>query len=732
MKKLILFVAAFGVLSIAACRKEALQEERPGAVRVRMSVDGMVSGYPDETESALRNLYGFRFADGVLAEVFPDLDPDGDGVSEIHLKRREGRMVFWANASGIVARAGFEVGSTTLDSFMDIMATAEEMSADGLVMTGETDLEGTGGTLDVRLARSVARIGLQSEITGVQVRKIVIGNISPEGYVNAVSGRNVSGATAEFVTDFGGIPFGDGETVLFYPCEQPDVRHEVRAEVLVNGAWRILRTEIGGIRRNTAYTIKVYGNGALMGISVGEGDWDSGEGSSSDQLVRGLVDVERSELSSGVRVSEGRDTVFVPYYGSDFRLVLAADAGSSVTVRGSVDGLRLENIPMREMVPVAGYDISSVHRYPGSVKGYVYLDIVSDGAGIGRVVIVSEPNPVMISGNIVLDADGRCDFGRYVEGELGTVIVPSGKTVSLRFPEGESRWARLDTVASDRYVVQGGWKPNDPHADGREQGLEIVVADIDGGHEESYPVTRLNWGLPVVEMNGVWWCKYNLRGNVKRFEDQITIQGDPAAEVSLSDYLTSCTDSEYMAVAGGQYQAGKTDALELYNNGEKWSYDGYDTSNKGNFGTLDPTAMAPDGYRIPDYNHFRFFGWGNNSNLGHGSNQFNNQLGQRLYYRIVERNIVLDGVSYGPVNFVDFTYEGSNFIMMGLGHQYNSSDIASMNVLFATYGNSGSTWGLEGYPESSGRGNWFKYAVHNAQKTRTIRCVKIPVEYIYE
>ena len=55
-----------------------------------------------------------------------------------------------------------------------------------------------------------------------------------------------------------------------------------------------------------------------------------------------------------------------------------------------------------------------------------------------------------------------------------------------------------------------------------------------------------------------------------------------------------------------------------------------------------------------------------------------------------------------------------------------------MMILLATYGNANSTWMMEGYSRADGRGNWFKYANHNAQKTRTIRCIKTPVEYIYE
>lgn len=39
---------------------------------------------------------------------------------------------------------------------------------------------------------------------------------------------------------------------------------------------------------------------------------------------------------------------------------------------------------------------------------------------------------------------------------------------------------------------------------------------------------------------------------------------------------------------------------------------------------------------------------------------------------------------------------------------------------------------IEGYAKSTGKGNWFKYGANNAQKTRTIRCIKTPVEYIYE
>ncbi len=234
-------------------------------------------------------------------------------------------------------------------------------------------------------------------------------------------------------------------------------------------------------------------------------------------------------------------------------------------------------------------------------------------------------------------------------------------------------------------------------------------------------------------MNGVWWCKYNLRGNVKNFEDQILIGNDPANGTNLADYLKSCSDEEFLHILGDHYQAGNPDALKLTHDGTKFFYEGFKTSNATDFGTLDPKVMAPDGYQIPNYDNFRFFSWGNNCNLQYfNPGAFNNGLGQRLNFWVVERNATFLGQQYGPISFYDFEYGGSHWTICGTGHQWDASHIASMSVLFATYGRANNSWMIEGYPKSSGTGNWIKYTNHNSQKTRIIRCIKTPVEYIYE
>lgn len=684
-------------------------------------------------ESALYGIQAFRFADGVLREVSGDLAVPADGVLTLSLSQWAGTLYFWANASEIADRAAFVPGETTLEEFLDCQATAAEMSTRGLAMTASVDLSRTGPEVSLQLRRSVARIDLQSEFSGVAVRKVTLGRLAGTGYVNERSGAPAAAAESELVRDYGDRLFSGGTERLGYLCEQPGGRCEITAEVQVNGAWRVMQTELESVVRNTVYTLRIYGNGAELGISVDEGEWESGTDASSGLVPKGRVDVEASEFISGIRVSEGRDTVFLSYRGSRGVLALQAENGTEAVVKGSVDGVTVSRRNgTKTLLPLASFEVSGVRRYPGKGREYLYLDMLSGNTLIGRVVVAVEPNPVELTGKIVLDGNGVCDFDRYVDGELGVLTVPAGRTAALRFPAGEKEWARLVPLSERSWRIEGGWKPNDPEADGRTQRAEIVVADADGGNEEAYAVSRQNWGLPVVNINGTWWCKYNLRGNVKRFEDQISIAADPAASDALAEYLQQCSDEEFLRIAGDQYQAGRPEGLKLEAGESGPVYAGYNPAHTTDFGNTDPESMAPDGYRVPGYSDYRFFAWGDNCNLGYGANAFNNQLGQRLTYTVSARNLTAAGAEYGPVHIYDFVCEGRHWVLVGLGHQYNATEIARMSILFATGGQPGRSWMMEGYAQGDGRGNWIKYAPQNASKTRMIRCVKTPVDYIYE
>lgn len=735
--KYILTVASAGLFLLSGCQKEKIRQDNAadGSLRISIISSGMNYGITTESETNIHTLDAYHFENGILSESFNSLQIDEKGVCRLDIKQKNGMLYFLANDANITSRANLTNNVTTLEEFLQLTATADEMTSKSLLMSGHTELDGENASLSVSLKRAVARIDLESAFQDAEVNSITIRDIALTGLVNEGGDKSVltNIEKTDLTKDFGERPFKNKKESLYYLPEQTANGHAVEILMAVNGGWHRLKTTLLPLKRNTVYTLKVYGNGANLNVEVLTDNWENGNSSESGLTLKGLVDKENSQLSEGVTVNERGDTVFVPSWNSNFQLTLAAESGAQVSVLGEVEGVTVTPASQsRSLSPVAEFNVSSRQKMPGSKSEYMYLDIYNDQIQTGRVVLVFTPNPVQMSGLIEFDQNGECNFNRYVDGELANLILPEGKTATLKFAEEEAHWMKLAPEGGNTYRLLGGWKPNDPKADGREQAGELIITDEDGSHPETYTIRRLNWGLPVVNINGTWWCKYNLRGNVKNFNDQILINSDPAKDSSLADYLTSCSDNEFLHILGDQYQAGNPDGLKLTHNGASFYYEGY-KSQTDNFGTLAPTVMAPDGYQIPDFDDYRFFTGGTNYNLKYfNPGSFNNGLGQRLNFKVVERNATFQGLQYGPITFYDFEYEGNHWTLCGLGHQWDAANISKMMILLATYGNGGSTWMIEGYSNSEGRGNWFKYTGNNAQKTRTIRCIKTPVEYIYE
>lgn len=146
----------------------------------------------------------------------------------------------------------------------------------------------------------------------------------------------------------------------------------------------------------------------------------------------------------------------------------------------------------------------------------------------------------------------------------------------MEFGEDEDPWVKLLPADDDPQVVRvlGGWRPNDPRADGRLQAATLVVTDrTDASVREEYRISRRNYGLPVTWFYGVWWCKYNARGNSRQFEDQILSSADPAVEAgqSLFDYLRDCSPEEFRDLWGWAYQGDSgASACRWSMTGENW------------------------------------------------------------------------------------------------------------------------------------------------------------------
>lgn len=685
----------------------------------------------DTEDDAVENVSAYRFEDGVLKEVFASLEHGTDGVVTLKPSVMRGNVYFMVNAGGFVTGRDFETGITSEAEFQAMTAGADEMVSNGMFLSGMSAISQQVSSLTVTMKRSVARIDISSPMSNLAVNSVKLKEVSSEGYVLEGGNGGEIPQSADIVKDYADSPLVAKEETLFYLPHQEGKNFEVEIMVTSSGAWHRLKTVLPEISRNKVYTLKVYAEGEGFRVKVVEGSWQDGEGTVSGGLACALVDVENSVLEDGARVSDGRDTVFIPSWDTNLTIAISGEEGTTVNVDGLVKGVDVTVSRSGNLENLCSLNVNSRHKMPGGGDGYMYVNVHSGDALRGRVVLVFLANPVKMRGALEFDDNSVCDFGRYIDGELAVISLPDDKVISLEFDDASPQWMKLEEISAGTYRLLGGWRPNDAEADGRVQEGKVVISDVIGSHAEVYTVKRQNWGLPVVKINGTWWCKYNLRGNVKEFTDQILVSNDPAQGGSVAEYLKECTDEEFLDILGDQYQAGNLDGLKLKNDSTGFLFDGY-SSKTDNFGTLNPQYMAPEGYEIPDYNDYRFFNWGHNCNLGYyNPGAFNNGLGQRLSFSVVERNASFLGAEYGNVTFYDFVYEGEHLTLCGLGHQWSETGISKKMILFATYGNSGSTWLIEGYAESEGKGNWFKFAASNAVKTRTIRCVKSPVEYIY-
>lgn len=743
----VFFLALF-VAVLSACDSDVDSAIDSGStgMTIRVAPSNLLGGVASEQEAKITRLDVYHFENGMLSEFIGGLLPDQAGDYVVRPTGRKGTLYFLANASGIESLD--EVRS--LDDFLQAKVSGAEMTELGLLMTGKLSLEQDDSDNSANLVsmrRSVARLDIDARTEGVRVSRIKIKNVATSGFV--WSGDTIGSPDGtrfeerEFLYQ---QPLAQASSPICYLYEQDNKELSVELYFSSGESDHRLEVALPAIRRNTVYTMKILGNGTNFTVEVETTDWDEGISSDADLEYQGLINVEASELGDSILVSANRDTLYVPYQATDFRLVLSAVSGADAVVSGQVDGGQiLKESYSKSLDKTLAFRVRSDYRMPGFPSEYLRLEVMRSGSLVGRVTVVFQCNPIILEGGrISLDKTGTCDFGTYVDGDLGVLTLPEGKSLAVRFDDPDAPWVRLDRLegSNNRYRIQGGWRPNDPDSDGRIQSAQLVVTGRDGSVTEQFTLKRRNYGLPVVNINGTWWCKYNLRGNVKDFEDQIGVGDDPVPGASgLADFLNSCPAETLLSLMGDQYQAGNPQGLRLSKDESGlFYYDGVQNSISADFGSLPATEMAPSGYQVPDYNDLRTFTWGNNSNMGYGSNWFNNNMEGDLFLRfqyfIVERqDVVWLGERYGSVIFYDFRLNGGSdgLVLFGLGHQWDATagNVAPNSILFATYGSRGKTWQIEGYPQSDGRGNWYKFTGHNTVKTRTIRCVKTPVDYIY-
>ena len=735
MKRYRLFVAFAAVLSLVSCRDYNPSVPASGDFRLNAAIAAYSSGdaAQDDEWNEITGIRAYHFDDGVLVAVY---DATGSGESGFGLSvgSRSGTLYIVAETSGSPSIGQVDIGMS--ETLWHNMTVRSSDAFPGMFYTGMAELsDRSGNNMEVSLERGLARLDLKMKVAGTaEVRRIVIEETALVSRLFGGYGFEEPEETDD-MTVVPSEPFTGDVPGIAYLLEQGGRPLKIHVDAVVDGQARSLEAFLPeNIIRNTVYSLTLRKDDITGSISIDVLEWE--DGGITDMVPdfdsRLRVDVESSEIPSDVKVSDSRTALELPYLETDF--IIAVDSPDELEMV-SADGRLLDVQPVgvnrfritKKLFPPGedGYSTEIRFRRKGLLHAYPE----------DRIRLELPANPAVVSGEMdFTDGDYAYDFERYVENELGVVTVPQGKVVSAEFPEGEDSWFKVEPVGEGAYRIIGGWRPNDPKADGRTQEGRIVISSSDGSGREAYTVRRVNTGLPVVQIGGTWWARYNLRGNVKDIGAQIAHEDGPSDDSDQFGWLQTLTDDALLGVMGDQYQAGNQDGLPLRHDGTGYYYEGM-VQKPGNFGLVDPTTMAPDGYRIPSYDDYAFLVPNDDYNLGGvGSRSYRNRTGETITVQISEREVSFLGHDYGTVAFYDFEYGGNHLVLYGLGHQWNltTGNVAKMNLLLATWGDEGRTWALEGYASTDRPGqNWLKYASNNTTKTRLIRCVKTPVEYIY-
>ena len=752
MKKTLTTVFVMSLVLASACNVEERPSPMPGGERtVRATVSGYDgSGLLLDGENTVGDLQACIFEGGRMTAVYENIPVSGS-TYEIKVTGHSGNMYVLANTGGLVDLTALQSADITEEEWLRL-GLATNRGGPAHFFSGSVGLDGMGSSqteIPVSLRRGVARFDLQLRTAGdASVTSVTFRNVAQSAYIFPVEGEY---SPADVTRDVAQVTFDEPLTsdtpAVMYLYEQDNDGIEVEVEAMLDGRpYTLTKTLSGDVLRNTVYTLTVRKDNIDVTLDITFEDWNSGGDTelTPDRSRAIAVDISGSGLPSGVEAVDGGRTLVLPHFASDFVIKVDSDEELELV---SAEGLLLEVEPL----PYAGVEdmnrfrISKALYAPGVNGSEIALQFRRKGLKQvypdDRIALRLSPNPVLLEGEMDFSTgDYAYDFGRYVDNELGVLTVPDGSSIALDFPPGEDPWAKLESLGNNRWRVLGGWRPNDPTADGRRQSAVIVISD--GALTEEYTFTRRNYGLPVTWLHGVWWCKYNAMGDSRSCEDQILSSEDPAAAAGLSvfDYLTSCSAEEYRGLWQWAYQGGSGQGMRVVDHDGVLVMDGFSTSVAEHINKLPADALSPDGYELPSMEDFnRVFDatdyvwlmWNGTHRLRtpwEGHDVIRRE--QKRKDNVTVGTQTISGLYYVAMSSPDYP-EYEPVVWYGPGAQWNDAGIQHSNhynnILFGVHSPAGEGWYMAGsmdvfYLNKNGAGT---------KDTRILRFKKSDVEYIY-
>lgn len=690
-------------------------------------------------EDKLQNVNAFMFDNQALVKKLTNMTPNSDGFYVIGTDRvNADKLLFIAGDHAI----DFETKAMSYDELQALTVEKADFitSFPKLYYTGEKALSSiANATLELGLTRSVARLDVK-KITQLEVvvDSCVVTNLADCSFV--LPGNVESPTATEYKrqvigTDvFAGIDAGVNGVAYLY--ESKGHAPQVTLYTRINGVKNRLNVTLPEvIERNKRYEIAINSNGAVLYADLQILPW--GEGGSSVAKPENFVpkiDLENSNFPEGVAASANLDTLYISAgFEGVFTLGLDAPVETETKLESTHVSVRPIASPKntylgnRFELEVKKNDINR----PDILVGMFVKSKTESQYYDKQIVIVKRGYRTRFEGLEASLLGNNAVYSEYTDGTLGRISVNgTAEVTAIETRSADSQFDWLQVAETEgRRSLEGGFRPNDREAVGQKQSSIVRVVFADGEVEE-FLFTRMRNALPVVKLGGLYWAKYNMRGDSKSYKDQIGFDKDVD---NLWEYLKTCSSDEYYFYAGAEYKGVSSSGMLLENKDGVLVYNNYTSIPEGNLATATADTHCPAGYKIPTKTELsQIIATQVALTLPqNGSNNHYTTPANGYRYRIdrfKRDSVLIDGVPVYNTAHIMLTDINRNesIVLNGIGHQYNGTQTSLGHWIIGLVESGGQYYGV------NNAGNAMAMQSHNGAKTRIIRCIKSPVNYIVE
>lgn len=699
------------------------------------------------TNETLTNTCIFLYKDDDLVGKATNLQPNQNNHYEIGVNHLDAKKLIFITGEHSVdagnVNPAFPEIQNSLTPVADFKANHPQ-----LFYTGESDIQGLTNTLiNIDLTRSLARL----DITKATSLSVIIDSCVVAGAIDRsfiLPGHKSNPASGEFKTFTvkGSIldNIDSGIIGLCYLYESHNLAPSVVIHAKINGIRNLLKVTLPtNIERNKRYEISIQTNGAAVYTNLNILPWgDGGNSIAKPENYKPKIDLANSVFPNEVKPNPDLDTIFIDAnYSGEFQLALDIPTESEAKIESKyiqvspITTIKSSYIGNRFNITSTESDINQGSLIiPMQIKSKTESQYYSKQITIVKKGYRTRMNK--FNGTI----NGKAGvYDRYMDGLLAEITIEDGHTVSeitTKADDMQFDWLRT-TPDNEKYLLEGAFKPNDTDARGQEQKSIISVVYTDSVIE-TFEISRKRFTLPVIRQGGLYWSKYNMRGNSKNYADQIGFDKDIPRD-EYYEFLKNCSDEDFVYYAGATYKGKSTDGLYLKQSLDQnmvptLRYEGYGSIPAGQVSNGPANAHCPDGFQMPNLAEWqRIWYTGAAMNLpGHGATGNYNSTGGNNRYQIsrhTRNSITIDGVQVNSISFVRIVdvrnYTGEEMVFTGLGNQSAETTVTLGQIIFPVITSNPTHFLINYQTNKTSYGN-----LSNGVETRTIRCVKTPVSFI--